>query len=172
MSFTVGISKNSKTCHALIGSSSTWDRCHMRFLFGLRVNQYSSSTRTFTNSTPLFRGKMRMADRGFHAATKFSHALSKSAFKAEFHRSCPSATLSGEGHFSFGSKPECLPNARMSALVSYGQTTPCALFCHVHHNRTYARKAPRMCTSGSDAPAELVLRRAFTCAQWRYSKSC
>jgi hypothetical protein len=28
------------------------------------------------------------------------------------------------------------------------------------------------CTSGSTAPAEFVLRRAFTCAQWRYSKPC
>ena len=30
-----------------------------------------------------------------------------------------------------GSKPECLPNPRMSALASCGQTAPCALFCHV-----------------------------------------
>src|SRR6202030_766065 len=30
-----------------------------------------------------------------------------------------------------GSKPECLPNARMSALASCGQTAPCALLCHV-----------------------------------------
>src|SRR5271166_4151380 len=28
-------------------------------------------------------------------------------------------------------KPECLPNARTSALASCGHATPCALFCHV-----------------------------------------
>ena len=32
---------------------------------------------------------------------------------------------------SRGSKPECLPNARMSALASCGQAAPRAVFCHV-----------------------------------------
>src|SRR3984893_2955078 len=34
-------------------------------------------------------------------------------------------------YFRNGSKPECLPNACMSALASCGQTAPCALFRHV-----------------------------------------
>jgi hypothetical protein len=42
---------------------------------------------------------------------------------------CITANLAGDDRF--GSKPECLPNARMSALASCGQTAPCAQFCHV-----------------------------------------
>jgi hypothetical protein len=42
---------------------------------------------------------------------------------------CITANLTA--NVAVGSKPECLPKARTSALASCGHATPRALFCHV-----------------------------------------
>ena len=51
------------------------------------------------------------------------------------------------GHVRLGPQPD-----------SCSAATPCTQIC--------------ACTSGSAAPSEFVLRPAFTCVRWQYSKSC